>query len=212
VRGSPLGSMPVKPYAHFLVLLVLAGCAPGSPSTDRASNPTGVFRVNSEHPIAQLRPIALASTPPAERGDFKPPDFVELTALDPTIKLDIRYATTRNFLGTPVYTQARAFLQRPAAEAVVRVQRSLAAEGYSLLVYDAYRPWYVTKIFWDAMPPELHKFVADPAEGSRHNRGCAVDMTLYNLSTASAVSMPNMTAVSSAHQVTGTGMSTGTTS
>jgi len=119
-------------------------------------------------------------------------DLVELTGLDPTIKLDIRYATTGNFLGTPLYSQARAFMQRPAAEALVRVQRSLAAEGYGLLVYDAYRPWYVTKIFWDAMPPELHKFVADPAEGSRHNRGCAVDLTLYDLRTSRAVSMPSL--------------------
>ncbi|HKD54048.1 MAG TPA: M15 family metallopeptidase [Steroidobacteraceae bacterium] len=143
-------------------------------------------------PIAQLLPIALAATPPPESGDFRPADLVELTVLDPTIKLDIRYATTRNFLGTPLYSQARAFMQRPAAEALVRVQRSLAAEGYGLLVHDAYRPWYVTKIFWDAMPAELHKFVADPAEGSRHNRGCAVDLTLYELSTGRAVSMPSV--------------------
>jgi D-alanyl-D-alanine dipeptidase len=83
-------------------------------------------------------------------------------------------------------------MQRPAAEALVRVHRSLAAQGYGLLVHDAYRPWYVTKIFWDAMPPDLHKFVADPAEGSRHNRGCAVDLTLYDLRTGRAVSMPSL--------------------
>lgn len=65
---------------------------------------------------------------------------MELTVLEPTIKLDIRYATTRNFLGTPLYSQPRAFMQRPAAEALVRVHRSLAAEGYGLLVHDAYRP------------------------------------------------------------------------
>jgi zinc D-Ala-D-Ala dipeptidase len=74
----------------------------------------------------------------------------------------------------------------------VRVQRSLKAEGYGLLVYDAYRPWYVTKVFWDAMPPELHKFVADPAEGSRHNRGCAVDLTLYDLKTGRALDMTSL--------------------
>lgn len=176
----------------FLLLLTLAACASHSPSADQAPDSNGVFRVNPVRPVAELTPIALAATPPAESGTFRPADLVELTVLDPTIKLDIRYATTRNFLSTPIYSQARAFMQRPAAEALVRVQRSLAPEGYGLLVYDAYRPWYVTKIFWDAMPPELHKFVADPAQGSRHNRGCAVDLTLYDLKTGHAVSMPSL--------------------
>ena len=175
-----------------LLLFTLAACGSGVRSTDHAVDSSGVFHVNPVRPVAELLPTALASTPPSETGDFRPMDLVELTGLDPTIKLDIRYATTGNFLGTPLYSQARAFMQRPAAEALVRVQRSLAAEGYGLLVYDAYRPWYVTKIFWDAMPPELHKFVADPAEGSRHNRGCAVDLTLYDLKTGDAVSMPSL--------------------
>jgi zinc D-Ala-D-Ala dipeptidase len=179
-------------HLRFALLLALATCASGSPSSEPALDPSGVFHVNPVRPIAELLPIALAATPPVERGDFRPADLVELTVLDPAIRLDIRYATTRNFLGTPLYSQGRAFMQRPAAEALVRVQRSLAAEGYGLLVYDAYRPWYVTKIFWDAMPPELHKFVADPGEGSRHNRGCAVDLTLYDLRAGHAVSMPSL--------------------
>jgi zinc D-Ala-D-Ala dipeptidase len=182
----------VKRHLPLLLLLALAACAQAPRPTGQAADPSGVFHVNPVRPVAELLPIALASTPPAESGEFTPADLVELTALDPTIKLDIRYATTRNLLGTPVYTQARAFMQRPAAQALVRVQRSLAAEGYGLMVYDAYRPWYVTKIFWDALPPNLHKFVADPAQGSRHNRGCAVDLTLYELSTGRAVSMPSL--------------------
>jgi D-alanyl-D-alanine dipeptidase len=152
----------------------------------------GVFRITPVRPVAELRPLALAANPPAENGGFRPSDLVELAKLDPTIKLDIRYATSRNFLGVPLYSQARAFLQRPAAEALLRVQRSLAAEGFGLLIHDAYRPWYVTKMFWDATPPDLHKFVADPAEGSRHNRGCAVDLTLYDLKTGRAVDMPSV--------------------
>ena len=63
-------------------------------------------------------------------------------------------------------------------------------QGYGLMIFDAYRPWYVTKIFWDATPPDKHEFVANPAEGSRHNRGCAVDLTLYDLRTGKEVSMP----------------------
>ncbi len=68
----------------------------------------------------------------------------------------------------------------------MRAHRALAKEGYGLLIHDAYRPWYVTKIFWDATPPDKHNFVADPATGSRHNRGCAVDLTLYDLKTGRA--------------------------
>jgi D-alanyl-D-alanine dipeptidase len=72
------------------------------------------------------------------------------------------------------------------------VQLALARDGYGLLIHDAYRPWYVTKLFWDATPPEKHEFVADPAQGSRHNRGCAVDLTLYNLRGGTPVTMPSL--------------------
>src|SRR4029079_19084019 len=113
-----------------------------------------------------------------------------LVKLDSTIHLDIRCATARNFLGQPLYTQARAFLQRPAAEALVRVQRSLRDQGYGLLIHDGYRPWYVTRMFWDATPPAQHEFVANPATGSRHNRGCAVDLSLYDFRTGKPVEMP----------------------
>lgn len=149
-----------------------------------------VFRITPVRPIEALRREALAATPPVESGEFRKSDLVELTTLDPAIKLDIRYATSRNFLGTPLYTQARAFLQRPAAEALVRAQRRLKARGYGLLIHDGYRPWYVTKMFWDATPPAQHEFVADPATGSRHNRGCAVDLTLYDLRTGKPIEMP----------------------
>jgi D-alanyl-D-alanine dipeptidase len=132
---------------------------------------------------------ARAAAPPKENGEFRPLDLVELTKLDPTIKLEIRYATTNNFLGTIFYSEARAFMQRPAAEAVVRVNRKLRQQGYGLLVHDAYRPWYVTKVFWDATPDDKKVFVADPSKGSRHNRGCAVDLTLYDLKTKRPVEM-----------------------
>jgi D-alanyl-D-alanine dipeptidase len=149
----------------------------------------GVFRIHPLQPVPQLIAAALRKQPPSENGAFLPADLVELTALDPSIKLDIRYATQRNFLSTPVYAQARAFLQRPAAEAVARASALLKPFGYGLLVHDAYRPWYVTDVFWQATPVPLRKFVADPAAGSRHNRGCAVDITLYNLATGQEVPM-----------------------
>jgi D-alanyl-D-alanine dipeptidase len=93
-------------------------------------------------------------------------------------------------MGTPFYSSARAFMQRPAAEAVARASRTLRPYGYGLLVHDAYRPWYVTKMFWDGTPPAQHVFVADPSQGSRHNRGAAVDITLYDLKTGRPIEMP----------------------
>ena len=149
------------------------------------------FRITPLRPVEELRTEALKATPPTEQGSSRSSDLVEIVKLDPTIKLDIRYATTNNFLGTPVYTQARAFLQRPAAEAVVRANKELKAQGYGLILHDGYRPWYITKIFWDATPNHQKIFVADPAAGSKHNRGCAIDLSLYDLKTGEEVVMPS---------------------
>jgi D-alanyl-D-alanine dipeptidase len=117
--------------------------------------------------------------------------LVELITLDSTMKLDIRYASANNFLGRPVYTEARAFLIRPAADALVRVHRRLREDGYGILVFDGYRPWSVTRTFWEATPPSQREYVADPSKGSRHNRGCAVDVSLYDLATGEEVQMPS---------------------
>jgi len=141
--------------------------------------------------IGAFLSIAFAQGPPVETGTFRKPDLVELTRLDPTIKLDIRYATKHNFLGKAVYKQSRAFLQRPAAEALVRVNQSLRQKGYGLVVFDGYRPWSVTKVFWEVTPADKKIFVADPAKGSRHNRGCAVDLSLFDLKTGAQVKMPS---------------------
>jgi len=147
------------------------------------------LHIKPVRPVAELMKEALAAKPPYENIHFMPTDLVELRKLDPTIHLEIRYATTNNFLGTKFYSQARAFMQRPAAEAVVRANRNLRKFGYGLLIHDAYRPWYVTKVFWDATPEDKHVFVADPSKGSRHNRGCAVDLTLYDLKTGKPIEM-----------------------
>jgi D-alanyl-D-alanine dipeptidase len=149
------------------------------------------FHITPLRPVPELRAEALRASPPHESGTSRKPDLVELIKLDPTIKLDIRYATTNNFLQTPVYTQSRAFLQRPAAEALVRANRELKPYGYGLIIHDGYRPWYVTRIFWDATPNDKKIFVANPAKGSVHNRGCAIDLSLYDLKTGQEVKMPS---------------------
>jgi D-alanyl-D-alanine dipeptidase len=151
--------------------------------------PGQFFRITPLKPVPELRNEALKDKPPVETGSFRKPDLVQLNQLDPTIKLDIRYATDRNFLGAPLYLEARAFMQRPAAEAVVRASQHLHELGYGLLIHDSYRPWYVTKMFWEGTPEEKRNFVANPAKGSRHNRGCAVDLTLYNLKTGEPIRM-----------------------
>ncbi len=148
------------------------------------------FKITPARPLEELRKEAAAASSPKESRSFRQPDLIEVAVLDPAIHLDIRYASANNFLGTPVYTQPRAFLQRPAAMALIRASQALKPLGYGLLIHDGYRPWSVTKIFWEATPPEGRIFVADPAQGSRHNRGCAVDLTLYDLETGAPIEMP----------------------
>ena len=146
------------------------------------------FRIDPLEPVGVLRKIALSASPPSEQKK-NDPDLVELRTLDSTIKYDIRYATTNNFMSAVFYRSAHAYMQRPAAESLVRVSKKLKAFGYGLLIHDSYRPWYVTKMFWDATPDDKKIFVANPESGSRHNRGCAVDLTLYDLDTGAVVEM-----------------------
>ena len=149
----------------------------------------GTFHIIPQQPVEKLREAALAARPPVEPDTLLKPDLVELRSLDPSIHYDIRYATSNNFASTPFYSSAHAFMQRPAAQAVVRASKKLHERGLGLLIHDAYRPWYVTKMFWDAVPDSLHDFVADPSKGSRHNRGAAVDLTLYDLKTGAPIEM-----------------------
>jgi zinc D-Ala-D-Ala dipeptidase len=117
--------------------------------------------------------------------------LVDLAASDATIRLDIRYATANNFLGRPVYAQARAFLRPEPAQSLARAHTALRPQGFGLIVFDAYRPLSVTRLFWNELPPDKRRFVANPAKGSNHNRGCAVDVSLYDLATGREAAMPS---------------------
>lgn len=120
-----------------------------------------------------------------------PKRLVELVKLDPSIKLDMRYATSNNFTGRVLYSEARAFLTVAAAQALVRASAAAKADGFGLNIYDAYRPWRITKQLWDATPAGPKKnYVANPKRGSKHNRGCAIDLTLYDSKTGRLVEMP----------------------
>jgi D-alanyl-D-alanine dipeptidase len=170
-------------HAIVACVLLLTACSTGT--TRYPVPPLPVSKVE------QLRSEALRASPPVEQGPFRDDDLVEPVTLDPTLKLDVRYATSDNLLRTPVYPDARVFLQRPVAEAVVQASQALREQGYGLVLLDGYRPWYVTKLFWLATPAEQRQFVADPDVGSRHNRGSAIDLTLYSLATGAAVEMPS---------------------
>ena len=95
-----------------------------------------------------------AQNAPPKEDNKREAKLVELTTLDPTIKLDIRYATANNFMGRPVYPEGRAFLQKPAAKALVKVHHKLKKQGLGLVIFDGYRPWTITKLFWDTVSEE----------------------------------------------------------
>lgn len=179
----------MKYKLFFFIVTVTLTLASAAQSAAPASVQN--FHITPLRPVEELRREALAATPPPQDAGLRKPDLVELVKLDPTIKLDIRYASTNNFMRTPFYSQARAFMQSPAAEAVIRANQELKKHGYGIIIHDGYRPWYVTKMFWDGTPADKHDFVANPVPGSRHNRGCAVDLSLYDLKTGQEVQMPS---------------------
>lgn len=109
---------------------------------------------------------------------YKGQNLVFLPSVIPNLVLDIRYATPCNFLQEKVYTSALPFLTVAAAESLKNASDQFNSLGYSIKIWDCYRPWSVQRIFWERVPDE--RYVADPQKGSRHNRGCAVDLTLVD--------------------------------
>jgi zinc D-Ala-D-Ala dipeptidase len=161
----------MKRAINFAVLLLLAACA------------TAPAVPLNRHGLAVVPDVAtyerLVRTDPEKR-------LVDLAALG--VPLDIRYATDNNFMKKTLYPIAKAWLRAPAARALVAVQRELAPRGIGIKVFDAYRPYRVTEAMWE--PIKNPDYVADPAKGSRHNRGAAVDLTLVDLKTGQELPMP----------------------
>jgi D-alanyl-D-alanine dipeptidase len=104
--------------------------------------------------------------------------LVDVARLDATIRIEMRYAGTDNFLRRRLYDAPRCLLRPDAARRLIRVQARLAERGLGLKVWDAYRPYRVQFLMWKAVPDE--RYVADPRKGSLHNRGAAVDVTLVD--------------------------------
>lgn len=116
---------------------------------------------------------------------------LELVSVDkvvPGVVLDIRYATTNNFMGTQIYDQARAYARKPVAEALAKAQSDFKQHGVGIKIYDAYRPYKATVKFYETYRDTT--YVASPYRGSRHNRGCALDMTIIDLKTGLEIPMP----------------------
>jgi len=129
----------------------------------------------------------------AQRGDD---ELVNIKELIPDIVLDIKYNTTDNFVtrfsGAPqkLYSTDECFVARITAERLILIQDSLRKIGLGLKMYDGYRPRAVQYLMWETLPPEYQAYVANPASGSNHNRGAAVDVSLVDLATGKELHVP----------------------
>ncbi len=157
----------------MLAVAMLVACATAAPI------PRNQYGLEVVRDVATYR--RLAQLDPDKR-------LVDLQQAVPDAVLDIRYATANNFLHTPLYPTPRAFLRAPAARALAAVQGELATRGLGLKIFDGYRPYRITERMWE--PIRNPDFVADPAKGSRHNRGAAVDLTLIDRKSGEELPMP----------------------
>lgn len=108
----------------------------------------------------------------------------------PNLLLDIKYSNTENFTGQQLYKKPLAYLHGDVVPDFIAACEEFEGLGFGVKVWDAYRPFSVTQKMWDITPDNKKQYVADPAKGSMHNRGCAIDMTLYNLATDQELQMP----------------------
>lgn len=114
--------------------------------------------------------------------------LVEIKKAIPSVVLDIRYATKNNFMEQVMYNQARAFARKPVVDQLKNIQAILKTKGMGLKIYDAYRPYAITVAFYQKASDK--NFVANPAKGSKHNRGCAIDLSLVDLKSGKELPMP----------------------
>ena len=139
--------------------------------------------------ISELREISKNSNPPILDSLDSHKKLVDLKKLDDEFQLDIRYASANNFMRSKFYKNERAFFNMSAADRLIEAKNELKELGYGIIIYDAYRPWFVTKMFWEGTPENLKHFVANPENGSSHNKGCAIDIGLYDIKTGESIVM-----------------------
>ncbi|MEE3718879.1 D-alanyl-D-alanine dipeptidase [Tumidithrix elongata RA019] len=178
--------------ASIAIFCLFPACQSQTQSSESGSNPVPMDVKSEVKP--EVKPTAISAKPSGdpepmlERIPSSPAQLVDLQAIDPRIRLDIRYATTNNFLKQKVYPVSRCLLRWAAAEKLIKAQTELAKQGLGLKVYDCYRPLSVQKQMWQVLPDD--RYVANPANGSRHNRASAVDLTLVDR-TGKELEMPS---------------------
>ena len=154
-----------------------------------SNNSDDTFYIIPIKEISELREISKNSNPPILDSLDSHKKLVDLKKLDDEFQLDIRYASTNNFMRSKFYKNERAFFNMSAADRLIEAKNELKELGYGIIIYDAYRPWFVTKMFWEGTPENLKHFVANPENGSSHNKGCAIDIGLYDIETGESIVM-----------------------
>ena len=154
-----------------------------------SNNSDDTFYIIPIKKISELREISKNSNPPILDSLDSHKKLVDLKKLDDEFQLDIRYASTNNFMRSKFYKNERAFFNMSAADRLIEAKNELKELGYGIIIYDAYRPWFVTKMFWEGTPENLKHFVANPENGSSHNKGCAIDIGLYDIETGESIIM-----------------------
>jgi len=161
--------------SHFKIILLLIGL---------------VFSFLTEAQTLHFRPISSLQ----EYNSLVQVDnnmrLIEISTLIPDAKIDLRYATKNNFTGKRMYpaNTKNTFLRAPVAKALADAANELRFMNLGFLIWDAYRPFHVTVKFWELIHDE--RYVANPAKGSGHNRGIAVDLTLFDLTSGKEMNMP----------------------
>lgn len=146
------------------------------------------FALKSRKNPSRLKVI---STPQAYKRSVSTDTIKRMVLVEKYISpsfFDWKYATDSNFTHHILYKNPQAFVRLQAAEALAKVETELSTKGIGLKFFDAYRPYSVTKEMWKFVPDE--RYAANPAKGSGHNRGAAVDITLVNLKTGQELQMP----------------------
>lgn len=179
LASNPEIGVPSTPVSSPAVLP-----APDSSQTS-PSTPVSSSVISGTTPSAtpsQIEPAGPvpSGVSPGSRPEVAPDpgELVELTDLDDSFVIDMRYATEDNFTGQKIYSQARCFLVRGTAEKLIAANREFAQMGYRLKIWDAYRPPSAQRALWEAVPDP--NYVANPEKGSIHTRGAAVDVTLVD--------------------------------
>lgn len=167
-----LNLSPVKTRSLVNVFCVITCISCGDPQEEASLTP--VTAPSQDTVVTLVEPVPAPKPEPVI--DYDTTEWLELIHLDPRIQVDLKYATTNNFVEEQLYDCGRCFLRPSVARALIQAHEALQQEGYGLKMFDCYRPRPIQQKLWDKVPNA--SYVTPPARGSMHNRGLAVDLTL----------------------------------